>query len=130
MRTEQVDLKEALTQKYWIENGYKYIWKQEISSVVLTSVNKADDSEEENLLEARIFTEGKELHIFRFEDSLRAVETVGNSDDDFFEEEQLLRERFGHSITVRNYIDYDSDGQAYIIRTVLNGYNQEELRHG
>ena len=130
MRTEQVDLKEALTQKYWIENGYKYIWKQEISSVVLTSVNKADDLEEENLLEARIFTEGKELHIFRFEDSLRAVETVGNSDDDFFEEEQLLRERFGHSITVRNYIDYDRDGQAYIIRTVLNGYNQEELRHG
>lgn len=130
MRTEQVELKEALTQKYWIENGYKYIWKQEISSVVLTSVNKADDLEEENLLEARIFTEGKELHIFRFEDSLRAVETVGNSDDDFFEEEQLLRERFGHSIMVRNYIDYDSDGQAYIIRTVLNGYNQEELRHG
>ena len=88
MRTEQVDLKEALTQKYWIENGYKYIWKQEISSVVLTSVNKADDLEEENLLEARIFTEGKELHIFRFEDSLRAVETVGNSDDDFFEEQE------------------------------------------
>ncbi len=122
MRSETVNPVEALKKDYWIRNGYRYLWKQELSCVFLGRIEDAGDLEEENLLEARIFADGKELHLFYFEDQLRAVVTTAGEEEDCLEERQILRERFGKSLTIRHYIGYEEDGQAYIMRSVLNDY--------
>lgn len=129
MQRESIDVKRALTREYWQGEGYQYIWKQELGGVELQMVAEANSLEEEQLLEARIFTKNKELHLFYCEDELRAVVTTEEAEDDPIEEIQLLMERFGHSITLRHYIDYEQDGQAYIKQTVLCDYVKEE-HHG
>lgn len=129
MRRELTDVGQALTKEYWQEEGYRYLWKQELGSVELLTVEEADSLKESRLLEARVFAKGKELHLFCYENELRAVVTTEEDGDDFFEEKQLLLERFGESITLRHYIDYEDDGQAYIIQTVLQDYEGKEKQH-
>lgn len=130
MRTKKIELVEALDREYWMKQGFRYVWKQEISCSELLTVEESDSIEEGNLLEARIFTNGKELHIFPYEDVLQAVVTESEEGDDFWEESQLLSGRFGYSVIIRNYIAYDPDGQAYIIRSVMNGYDREGKKYG
>lgn len=121
MQTRIINLDEALKREYWVDNAYTYIWKQGYDKVELLPIERADDLVLENLLEARIFSERKELHLFHYEDGIRAVETEIEPSDEYREEKQLLIPRYGKNVTLRNYIAYEEDGQAYIARTVLCG---------
>lgn len=101
--------------------GYQYVWLQEFGRVELLPVDKTELSFD-NLIEARVFSRDKELHIYE-DDGLHAVETDFEEGDDCFEETQMLRGRFGKEITLRHYVAYDKDGQAYVTQTVICGYD-------
>lgn len=103
----------------YINEEYCYAWVQEYDRVILDRVSNVAINYD-NLIEARIFSTDKELHIFEQNDCLNAVEIIREDGDDYFEEKQILRKRFGKSITMRNYVDYEDDGQAYIVNTVLS----------
>ena len=106
------------------EEGYAYIWIQAMDHVDLSPLEGSDLCWE-RLLEARIFSEDKELHLFWMEDTWHAVETIKESDDDCFQEAQFLRGKKYDTITLCHYIDYDEDGQAYITRSVIAGVGNE-----
>lgn len=129
MKTEEVKIEDALSKDYWQQEGYQHIWLQEYSRVELLPVKAAKDLNAGDLLEARIFTDQKEIHIFPAEEGLKAVVTVTEDGDDYFEETQLLRERFGKSLTLRNFVGYDDDGQAYIARTAAAKYHEGGIGH-
>lgn len=47
-------------------------------------------------------------------------ETDGEKPLHYFDRKQVLRRRFGKTITLRHFIDYDpDDGQAFVSRTIL-----------
>lgn len=101
--------------------GFQYIWLQEYGRVELSSVGDVNINYD-RLIEARVFNSEKELHIYD-DDGIHAVETTFEEGDDCFEEKQILRGRFGKEITLRHYVGYDEDGQAYIEHTVICGYD-------
>lgn len=131
MKTTEMNLKDALDVKTLLSLGYEYIWAMEISSVKLQKLENIDLHPDE-LIEARIFNHDHEIHIFEYEDELKAIETVTEPTDvkvtkeipdisltHYHERKQLLREKYGKTITLRDFIDYDEDGMAYIAHTVL-----------
>lgn len=109
------------------EQGYQYAWIQRIASVSIGDIK--GDVELDDLIEARFFNENKEMHFFFDGEKLCAVETSledseTEGDGKVFDEKQMLRERFGKSVTIRSYIDYDEDGQAYVAYSALAGYER------
>ena len=125
-----------------LSEGYAYAWVQRIGNVSLGKL-KADTSYSPfDFLEARFFTPGKELHLFFCDDTLRAVETVREDSDIcandcrdavisenyvttgsiFIREKQLLRMKYGKSLTLCHYLCFDEDGQAMVQRTVFDAY--------
>ena len=122
MQINTVDLDTAFNKAKLIEAGYRYAWVQSISSTELGKIEEVTLNRE-NLLEARVFCEEKELHLFYYDNQLSAVEVVKETNDHYIQERQLLRKKFGTSITLRNYIGYDcEDSQAYISHTVFCDY--------
>ncbi len=131
MEIKEIKLSQALDKNQLLANGYQYIWMQEISDVQLTQLEKVELNEDE-LLEARIFNNTSEIHIFEYDGLLKAVLTethptdqnVKNDHLDFTlthyrERTQLLRVKYGKKLTLRDFIGYDDDGLAYVTHTVL-----------
>ncbi len=133
MRREEVSLDEALNITDLLSQGYQYIWLMEISSVQLQKLENVELHPDE-LIEARIFSKEKEIHIFEYEDQLKAVRTITDPDDmkvkegsgipdfsyqHYHERKQLLREKYGKTITFRDFFNVDDDGMTYIEHTVL-----------
>lgn len=104
----------------FFDEGYQFLWLQEYGRVELGTV-EGKTIDYSRLIEARVFSRDKELYIFE-DDGIQAVETVYEEGDDCFEETQLLRGRFGRQITLRHYVGYEEDGQAYVARTVVCDY--------
>ena len=132
MKTEKIGITEACDTASLAKRGLEYAWIMKIGSVTLGRTAAADLSDPDEILEARIFSDREEIHIFRFEDELTAVRTcTEDSDvnvtdrlsdaggDHYFEEKQVLRRRFGKSVTLRRFIGHDEDGLSRIERTVL-----------
>ncbi len=106
------------------KDEYQYAWIQEYDKVILSEASKVY-LDMDNLIEARFFNESKEFHIFN-QDALVCVETEMEDSDQYFEEKQLLRKKFGKNITIRHYFGFDIgsdnvkvDGQAYIKYSAL-----------
>ena len=108
------------------EASYQYVWGLQVDKVVL---GYKDDLIEQldlmKLVEARIFGEGCEIHIFQ-QGKRFAVETK-DWKNEYIQETQKLKKsgsfRKFSSIQLRHYIDYDAEtGQAYICGTCLNGW--------
>ena len=124
MRTNEFSVSEVLNGHALLDKGYRYGWIQSISSVQIGDIDSLDINSE-SLLEARFFNEEKEMHIFNYNDSLKAIETVLEKCDHAIEEKQILRKKYGKTVTLRNFIDFDpDDGQAFVCRTVLCGYER------
>lgn len=121
MKTELVDLKNATDPDWLKKAGYQYAWIQSENSVMIGTLDDVK-IDHDLLLEARIFSNEKEIHVFTYDDELRAVLTEHEKDDHVIERKQLLRRRFGKTVTVRHYVGYEEDGQAFIQKTVLCGY--------
>ncbi|WP_031556054.1 hypothetical protein [Oribacterium sp. FC2011] len=70
--------------------------------------------------EARFFKPDEELHLFNYGDEMRAVRTKENNAD-YIEKKYALKDVFGNgTITVREYLDTDDDGQTFISATCLS----------
>ncbi|EJO5347106.1 hypothetical protein NRP93_001176 [Clostridium botulinum] len=113
-----------------IENGgYKFAWINTFSDLKLIKLignNKFKDSYLENLIEAKIFNENKELSIIPCEDDEKfSVVEFDGADKDYIEEKQVLYKNKSpfngenDKLVIRNYLDYDNQGQAFIEYTKL-----------
>ena len=84
----------------------------------------ADYLDSDEILEARLFSENGELHIFRQDDDLICKEFKETGDEDYIERRYELEKKYktlGNNLIVREYVKYDDDGQAYIVLTRLAG---------
>lgn len=80
------------------------------------------------LLEARFFGEKEEILIYQDTADLAAVSVTEECGDVWTDSIRNIRDpKFGHRLTVREYIDYDEDGQAFISRMRLLRW--EEAKH-
>ena len=125
MRTIRQDrtIREVLAADKLLEDGYRYAFIQRIGSVYIGPIEKCGGLNPDEILEARFFEDEKELHVFSYVGTLRAVVTESESGDEYIEEKQILRGKYGKSLTLRSYLVFDeNDGQARIGRTVFKNY--------
>lgn len=112
--------------------GYEYALVYMISELRLIPIGKWTEVDIKECLEARIFGESGELHLFREDDEILASEVRDHSDGEGKEYATIDRihsirsncrseisDRGG--IIIREYIDYDTDGQAFVALTRLAG---------
>lgn len=117
--------------------GYRFVLAYMISELRLMPFEdwKAEDLDE--CLEARFFGEDEELHVFQKDDRWKAVtvQDLSYGDDEdvtvknyaFVDRAYKIRHncqvevRGYKEIIVREYIDYDQDGQAKTVKTRLVG---------
>lgn len=120
-----------------IENsGYKFAWINTFSDlklIELTENNKFKDNYLENLIETKIFNENKELSIINCEDNEKfSVVEFDGTDKDYIEEKQVLYKNKSpfdgknDKLVIRNYLDHDNEGQAYVYYTKLCGIERGE----
>ena len=109
MKIHSLPVEEALS----LGQQLPYAYITELSRVVVGHTPVA--LEQEELLEARFFGLQEEIHIYQTADGLAAIALTENEDDLWIDHQRRIRDpKFGHSLTVREYISYDTDGQAYI----------------
>lgn len=79
------------------------------------------DFSPEELLEARFFGPQREVRIWAGDTGLEAICLEDDGQDDFLDlpPRKIRASRFGKELTLRRYLDYDEDGQAYICATRL-----------
>ena len=101
---------------------YEYIWAWQLEQIQLGRLDIINVNLEK-LVEARIFSDGKEIHIFDFEDSWRAVEVKTDENTLYQDEIQVLKDE--KKLVIRHYIDFDTESsQAYICGSCLNGWRE------
>ncbi len=120
-----------------------YAWIQKIGSISIGKISKLNEFKTDDLIEARFFNDILEIHIFEYDGELRYIQTEKEEKDkqlssfppdlqkqlngyggSYFEETQVLRNRFGKNITLRHYLGYDEDGLACIKATALCGWKE------
>lgn len=74
----------------------------------------------EELLEARFFGPSQEIRIWNDGDGFRAVSLEDEGQDDYLDLTRPIRRScFGRKLTLRRYLAFDEDGQAYVCDTRL-----------
>ena len=122
-RKIEKDIKELLVTDKLVTEGYRYAFIQRIGSVYIGPIEKCGELDPDEILEARFFEEGKELHVFSYEGTLLGVVTESESGDEYIEEKQILRGKYGKFLTLRSYLVFDeNDNQARIGHTVFANY--------
>lgn len=120
MKTEPMDVREALGRG----KALPYALVRSLSSVALGPAPETVDLDE--LIEARFFGE-EEVRLFRDGADLRAVCLTQEEGDVVIDRCCALANRsaFGGAITVRQVLEFDGDGQAFIACTRLTGWRGE-----
>ena len=104
------------------ENEYALLYM--ISEVVLTKTDSIVEINWEECIEARFFSADKELHFFEVDGEMQAAEVSDGDGQDEVVKEYELAGKFqdiGKTVLVKEYIDYDEDGQANVVLTRLQG---------
>lgn len=104
--------------------NYKYALVYMISELKLCQTAYIGEIDWEECLEARFFSEDKELHIFDGEDGKKAVEVKDDGKENIIEKKIQLDNKFrniGKFISVQEYLAYDKDGQVSVEITRLKG---------
>ena len=117
MKTERLNVQEALNQ------GKTLPWAlvRRLSSFTLGPAPEMVDLD--GLIGARFFSADEEVRLFRNEAGLRAVCLTSEEGDTTIEREhKLANPKFGGTITVRQVLVFDEDGQAFIAYTLLTGW--------
>ena len=102
---------------------YEYVYLRELSRQYM-GVNNIDINWDQ-VIEARFFDKASELRFFRYGKELKAVlieDDGGEEGIDFKTSDKigLLHDgKFGKSIIVREYFDYDPDGQIFVTASRL-----------
>ena len=115
MKKYTLDIEQAVA--LGLAQPYAYITRL---SEVTVGPTPPDFSPEE-LLEARFFGPDREVRIWAGETGLEAICLEDDGQDDFLDlpNREIRSARFGKELTLRRYLDYDKDGQAYICATRL-----------
>lgn len=103
---------------------YEYALLYMISEIVLTKTDSLAEINWAECTEARFFSEDKELHFFEVDGEMQAVEVSdGDGQDEVVKEYELAGkfQAIGKTVLVKEYIDYDEDGQANVVLTRLQG---------
>lgn len=121
---EKINLDNILSKQYLIEQGYKWIILYNYDSVKVDEIQNIKLNKND-ILEARIFSEEKEIHIFKKDGSFKAVEFIEDNEKPIDRSHLIINDKFGKfkKIGVKDYLEYDSDNQAYISYT--RPYNLE-----
>lgn len=104
--------------------NYKYALVYMISQLKLSKTEDLGEIDWEECLEARFFSEDKELHIFDVEGEKKAVEVCDEGQEDVVEKRYQLDNQFknlGTVVVVQEYLSYDEDGQIKVELTRLKG---------
>ena len=119
MKCEQLSVREALS----AGGALPFALIRSLSQVTLGRTPAR--VEEEELLEARFFSETQEIRIFQGADGLRAVRLTGEASDRVLEQTCALEnDRFGGTLTIARVLEWDEDGQAYVAATRLTGWKE------
>lgn len=93
-----------------------------LSEMILDKTdNISFDRNWDELLEARFFNEEQECHIFKTELGFSVIETV-DTDKKYIDGKIDLENKhfkLGKTVVVRQYINFDEDGQAFVEKTRL-----------
>lgn len=117
MKVEKIRLRDALTR------GRELPWALVRSLGSVTLGQPPVNISEDELLEARFFSADEEIRIFRYEDELRSVLIQDGAADEFVERTYAVSNpELGTEITVRTYLGFDDDGQAYPKTSRLTGW--------
>lgn len=95
-----------------VQLPYAYI--RELSRVHLGRTPESVDWTE--VQEARFFDESREIRVLA---NGKAIEISDGVSSEYIDEIRRVLPAFGKTLTKRNYIRYDEDGQAYICATRL-----------
>lgn len=117
------DIREILNVENLLAERYRFAFIQRVGSVFIGPIEMCGELNPDEILEARFFEEEKEMHVFRYDGDFKAVVTIHEDGDEYLEEKQILRGKYGKFLTLRNYLIFDeNDGQARIGRTVFMNY--------
>ena len=103
--------------------SYPYALIYEMSDLAFGRTEELPPIHWDECLEARFFSKDGELHFFENEDGMKAV-LVTDDGDDVLDRTYRIHQRFqlvGEGVKVREYLDYDKDGQVYVRLTRLAG---------
>jgi hypothetical protein len=107
---------------------YEFVYIRELSRLEMgrrTDLEPINWNEENEVIEVRFFDDKSELRFFKQDGNLRAalIEDDGGKEGiDFKTSDKidLLHDgKFGKSIIVREYFDYDADGQIFVTASRL-----------
>lgn len=131
IRHDAIELNKALDMRDLASKGYTHIWYQEQSRVGICRLEDYQPCDPQHLIEARVFAnvgeneDASEVHVFRGQDGqLRADVATTSGNAPHREERQILLPIYGKSLTLRTVYDYDADGQALPVGTLLTGYEE------
>lgn len=115
-----------ITKAYDSITMYEYALVYMLSKVILCKTEKLPPLNFEQCLEARFFSEDKELHIFETEEGKKAVEVSDVDKEDIIIKKYEIAPKFCETgkkevLIVQQYLDYDEDGQAVVALTRLKG---------
>lgn len=105
---------------------YKYALIYMISEQIFDYADNIENLNWDECLEARFFDQQGEIHIFKTEGELKAVETknaITMSSNIYSIEISDKYSNIGKTLSVMQYLDQDSDGQVFVVGTRL--YNVE-----
>ena len=118
MKKELLTIQEALARG----KSLPYALLRSYSSVTM-GPNPGEELSIGELLEARFFSEEEEIRIFRRDRSLSAVVLRDEEGDTTLTETyRVENRRLGNEVTVRRYLAWDDDGQAFIAAARLAGW--------
>lgn len=106
---------------------FQYALIYMISELILKKTVDLNQINWDECEEARFFSASGELHFFREDGNLQVVEISDNPDEDKMESMQkkyCLASRFrslGKYVLVKEYLEYDADGQVHVVQTRLIG---------
>ncbi len=106
---------------------YEFALIYMISGILLCRTSDLPEVDWEECMEARFFDKDKELHLYREDENLEAVEIVEENREDCLIRKYQLANRFkaaGGLLCVHEYLDYDEDGQATVSLTRLAGIEE------
>lgn len=131
IRHDEIELNKALDMQDMASRGYTHIWYQEQGRVGICRLEEYQPCAPQYLIEARIFAnvgtneDASEVHVFYGQDGRQKADvTTTSGAAPHREERQILLPIYGKSMTLRTVYDYDEDGQALPVATLLTGYEE------
>ena len=103
---------------------YEYALVYEISELLLGRTDSLPQIHWEECMEARFFSENRELHLYERNGQMEAVEISDADEEESVVKRYALCAKFrsaGRFLKVKEYIRYDEDGQACVALTRLCG---------